>query len=317
MNERIWIIGIGYWSSVLIPKIQDIFPEHTIELIDKVKFNTSHILNNLTYGIKDLNYFMENNVAGDIVFLLTPPKTHFEIIKFSLIRKLNIWSEKPLTTNFVEAQFLLELADQMEVCLFVDDTFLYDPLIANFGDYMNFNEIKIIKSQRHAWGKILPDGGVVWDLLCHDFSIMSHFGLTLNEIEVLDVIFIELDSDAKVPVELKLRAKSSPSLKRIDISLSCISRTKIREIVFHSKNQLISYESIGATSRYTITDNLTIPGLGVTEITRIHNNMVEPISQALLDFKSLILLKRIQGSLAKHVENIQMIESVHLKIFSI
>tara|TARA_B100000989_G_scaffold64840_1_gene44923 strand:- start:3811 stop:4536 length:726 start_codon:yes stop_codon:yes gene_type:complete len=61
----------------------------------------------------------------DWIFILTPNNTHYKICKFFLEKKVNVFCEKPLTTNIKQANKLYNLAKKNNVMLYVDDVEMF------------------------------------------------------------------------------------------------------------------------------------------------------------------------------------------------
>ena len=54
----------------------------------------------------------------NFVIITTPSSTHFEIIKFFLSKKIHVFSEKPLVTNFNDSLSLKKLSLENKTILF-------------------------------------------------------------------------------------------------------------------------------------------------------------------------------------------------------
>jgi hypothetical protein len=73
----------------------------------------------------------------DWIFVATPNKTHFQIVKYLIKNKKNVFCEKPLTIKTSEAEFLYKLAKKYKVKLYVSD-------IENFGKKLLYKKINLI-----------------------------------------------------------------------------------------------------------------------------------------------------------------------------
>lgn len=117
------LIGCGNWGK----KIKKILSKDT---------NLQFISNSKTNYKKKLN-------KVDWVFVATPDKTHFQIVKFLIKKHKNVFCEKPLTTNILKAKILYRLSKKYGTKLYVSDIenfrkkFLYkkNNLIIRQGNY--------------------------------------------------------------------------------------------------------------------------------------------------------------------------------------
>ena len=99
------LIGYGNWGQIIKPKLEK--------------------LSKLTgvYRSRD-NYFSEINNL-DWIIIATPNHTHYELVKECLKKKVNVFCEKPLTTNLKQANKLYQLARKNNVMLYVDDVEMF------------------------------------------------------------------------------------------------------------------------------------------------------------------------------------------------
>ena len=197
MDNTIWIFGFGYWAKILITKINEQFKNSPIYIIDpNIKgLKTREISKFKSLNFRDIQIFKEKSKRGDLVFIFTPPATHFQIAKVALAQMCHVWVEKPLCLEFSQAQELKEDALINNLTLFIDNTFIYDDSVVKLKNLLEArNEIISLNITRTAWGKLLKTHGVIWDLLPHDLSIINYL---LGEIESHEVIDYSYNSNLK------------------------------------------------------------------------------------------------------------------------
>ena len=95
------VIGCGKWGRLIINELKKI---STIKFIYNSKNNLKQFDNNI-----------------DWIFILTPNKTHYQIVSFFLKKKINVFCEKPLTLTANKAIKLVNLAKSNGVKLYIDD----------------------------------------------------------------------------------------------------------------------------------------------------------------------------------------------------
>jgi hypothetical protein len=115
-KKNIIVIGNGTWGK----KIINVLKKHSkiVKIINsKDNYKDQHInLSNI-----------------DWVFVLTPVQTHFNIVKYFLEKKLNVFCEKPLSNSFKSAKKLISLSKKVSKILYVSDVENYKNLNVKFG----------------------------------------------------------------------------------------------------------------------------------------------------------------------------------------
>jgi predicted dehydrogenase len=146
---KIGIVGYGYWGKII-----------------ESKLNVKPIINPNSYD--DI----------DFLFVTTPPPQHYRIVKSALLKKTNVFCEKPLTLNYSSSKELIQLSYQQNVALYIDNIFL------------ERNEIKNINSVpkqtiEFIWLKNGPfKDNLINDLLYHDLYILIHL---LGDCDISDI----------------------------------------------------------------------------------------------------------------------------------
>jgi len=165
------LIGAGYWGSNFIRLIEN--KNNSFELKYVVD---SNVKIEKYETIKNLENFEDKLNDITVAFVCTPTLTHYEIVKFLLSRNINVFVEKPLTTNESQAEELYSLAEEKDLQLFVDHTFLYNDVIKRMIDLIKKKEIGDllhISFERTNLGPIRTDVSCLWDLATHDVSILN------------------------------------------------------------------------------------------------------------------------------------------------
>lgn len=179
---NIAILGAGRWGNHFIK----IFLHHPdVKLVaicdqrqEQLNFiKTKYEIN--SSEIKLLKDYQEIKKIDnlDAVIITTPAIYHFNLIRDLLEYQYHILSEKPLTTNSFQAKELTELANSKNLALFVDHTYLFNPLIQRLKKEITEEKIGSLKygyaSRTHA-DAIRQDVNVIWDLAIHDISIFNY-----------------------------------------------------------------------------------------------------------------------------------------------
>src|SRR5206468_2992 len=89
----------------------------------------------------------------------------------------HVWVEKPLALSTAQGGELVEAARQAARVLFVDETFLYDPLVREMKriiDRGGLGEVCHLSFERLGMGRIKRDSNVWWNSAPHDLSILLY-----------------------------------------------------------------------------------------------------------------------------------------------
>ena len=174
---KVGVIGLGYWGPNLVrnfltqPDVEKVTAcDQRIERLDFIKKRFPSV--DLTQNAQELI-----NGESEIIVIATPVDKHFELAKQSLEAGKHIWVEKPFTSTTAEAEALIELADQKNLKIFVDHTFIYTGAVRKMKELVDKGELgKILyfDSERINLGLFQRDVNVIWDLAPHDLSIMNY-----------------------------------------------------------------------------------------------------------------------------------------------
>jgi len=109
---RIGFIGCGYTADLYMPSIKR-YPQLELVAVTDRNQERGQAFGNY-YGIETCptNEALVSDYNLDLVVNLTNPNSHFEVTKLCLEAGKHVYSEKPMTVTFSEAQALVDLADQ-------------------------------------------------------------------------------------------------------------------------------------------------------------------------------------------------------------
>ena len=175
---NIVIIGLGYWGKNFLRLINSTNIFRLVAVVDPIKESSKIIIQEEVNFYTELDDCLNSEQSIDCAIVATNTSTHYEITKKLLSCNVNVLVEKPLTTNFMEAKELFDLADEKSLELMVDHTFLYDGGILALRDLINNGELgKLlhISFERTNLGPVRTDTNAAWDLSTHDLSILFSF----------------------------------------------------------------------------------------------------------------------------------------------
>ena len=113
----------------------------------------------------------------DAVVVATPPSLHHTMALDALRAGKHVWVEKPLALTAAGGRQLVDAARTAGRILFVDHTFLYDPMVTGMKrlvDEGELGDVWHVSLERLGMGRIRRDSNVWWNSAPHDLSILFH-----------------------------------------------------------------------------------------------------------------------------------------------
>src|SRR5437660_8921045 len=123
---RVGIIGYGYWGPNIVRNFCAIdgFSVHTI--CDQSQQSLQRVQK--AYPSARVTLDSSEVVESpeiDLVAVVTPVRTHYELAQAALNNGKHVFVEKPFTANSQQAEELIELAARRHLKIMVDHTFLF------------------------------------------------------------------------------------------------------------------------------------------------------------------------------------------------
>jgi len=113
----------------------------------------------------------------DVIAIVSPVWTHYELTKAALENGKHVFVEKPFTSTAAQGEELIDLAQQKNLKIMVDHTFLFTGAVRRIGQLIEegaLGNLYYYDSTRVNLGLFQHDVNVLWDLAPHDLSIMDH-----------------------------------------------------------------------------------------------------------------------------------------------
>ena len=174
---RMGLIGYGYWGVNILRNLRSLAGARLDMLCD----SAAEALQRAGRVCPELRLTRESadvlfSPAIDAVAIITPVWTHFELAKAALKNGKHVFLEKPLTSNSHQAEELIKLAEQQNLTLMVDHTFLFTGAVRKIRQLIysgTLGALYYYDSMRVNLGLFQHDVNVIWDLAPHDLSIMD------------------------------------------------------------------------------------------------------------------------------------------------
>jgi predicted dehydrogenase len=175
---RFAVIGYGYWGPNIVRNLRGLEGCQVVGICDQTPAARKRI-QAAHPGIpvySDANELVKSpNV--DAVAVITPVWTHYELSKAALENGKHVFVEKPFTSNVDQGIELINLAEQKNLQIMVDHTFLFTGAVRKIKKLLHdgmLGKLYYYDSTRVNLGLFQHDCNVIWDLAPHDLSIMNH-----------------------------------------------------------------------------------------------------------------------------------------------
>ncbi len=175
---RVGVIGYGYWGPNIVRNFD--LQEHS--RVTVVCDSRPEALAKVAKAHPRME--VTTDFAGvirsphiDVIAVVTPVCSHYELAKAALLNGKHIFVEKPFTASVAQAAELVEIAERKNLKIMVDHTFLFTGAVRKIRQLIDqgvLGELYYYDSTRVNLGLFQHDVNVVWDLAPHDLSIMDY-----------------------------------------------------------------------------------------------------------------------------------------------
>ena len=175
---RFGVVGYGYWGPNIVRNLRSLEGCEVVGVCDKAAAARKRI-QAAHPGVPVYNDFHEliQSPKVDVVAIITPVWTHYELTKAALENGKHVFVEKPFTSNAAQAEELINLAERKNLLIMVDHTFLFTGAVRKIEKLLKegiLGKLYYYDSTRVNLGLFQHDCNVIWDLAPHDLSILNH-----------------------------------------------------------------------------------------------------------------------------------------------
>lgn len=236
---RIGIIGAGYWGEKLL-RVFNALENVSVPLVCDSDAARRAAVPGGVGTVADAGDLLQRSDI-DVVVVATPPSSHYALAREVLAVGKHCWVEKPLAMRAAEAHELVDLAREQQRTLFVDETFLYDPLIQQAKAWIDagrLGRLYHLSFERLGMGRIRRDSNVWWNSAPHDLAILRYLvPLGVEHIQVEGFTYLQPRIADIAVATVRLIGGTSAH-----IYLSWLSPVKAASIVVVGSKGMLQYE---------------------------------------------------------------------------
>jgi len=288
-KPKIVLVGVGRFGKNHLRILKELEREGLCTLHGVVDKNSA-VLEKLrkSHGVEtstDLNDFLTDDV--DAIDIITPTDTHFPIGYKCLEAGKHVFVEKPLTTSYVQAKQLVQIAEEQSKILMVGHIFRYNSAVRKIKELLKDGKLgQVYYMFGHFMGLKDPrlDVGAVFNYTVHHIDIYNYLldklpeevtccvGYFLQRKDFEDVAFLAL----KYPGDILGIIEGSwlPPGKHRDLTVVGSRKSVTSDLL----NQTLELHNI-----YIKTHNEQLKAVN-EGATKIDIRFEEPLKLELLDF---------------------------------
>jgi len=238
MKKNIAVVGCGHWGKNLVRNFSELgalfsICDSSIEIADQYVSQYNVKKSSFTEIIND------PNIKG--VVLAVPAHLHASMAIEAMNKNKNVFVEKPLGMNEVEAEAMIATAKKNKIRLMVGHLLQYHPIFKTIREYVGegkIGEINYIYSNRLSFGKVRTEEDVIWSFAPHDISMI--LSLTGQEPEYVStnatsILQKNIADTATIHLQFKSGLKSQ-------ISVSWLHPYKEHKLVIVGQSAMLVFD---------------------------------------------------------------------------
>jgi predicted dehydrogenase len=172
------VIGYGYWGPNIVRNLRALEGCQVVGICDQTPAARKRIqAAHPGVAVHSDSHELVRSADVDVIAVITPVWTHYELAKEALENGKHVFVEKPFTSTAAQAEELINLAEQKNLKIMVDHTFLFTGAVRKIQKVIKegmLGKLYYYDSTRVNLGLFQHDCNVIWDLAPHDLSIMNH-----------------------------------------------------------------------------------------------------------------------------------------------
>ena len=188
----------------------------------------------------------------DAIAVVTPVWTHYDLVKAALENGKHVFVEKPFTSNSAQGEELINLAQQKNLTIMVDHTFLFTGAVKKISQLLNegtLGNLYYYDSTRVNLGLFQHDINVLWDLAPHDLSIMDYLIKTSPE-----AIVATGQSHLNGCEDVAYMTLYFPEKVIAHINVNWLSPVKVRTTLIGGEKRMLVWNDLEADEKVKVYD---------------------------------------------------------------
>src|ERR1039458_465228 len=266
---KVGVVGYGYWG----PNVARNFNHAGISEVVAITDKRTDCLHRAKQAFPQANVTKDcqevlTSPDIDVVAVVTPVWTHYELAKTALNNGKHIFVEKPFTANTAQAEELIELAAKKKLQIMVDHTFLFTGAVRKIRQLVDegvMGKLFYYDSMRVNLGLFQHDINVIWDLAPHDLSIMDHVIQKKPE-----AIVATGEKHLNSYVDIAFLTIYFPDHVVAHINVNWLSPVKVRTTLIGGEKKMLVWNDLEADEKLRVYDR----GVNITSQEGVYDLLV-------------------------------------------
>lgn len=294
---NVGVIGYGYWG----PNVARNF--HSVSSIKLTAISDS---SGKRLGLAQSHYpFIKawsdpmeliRSLDVDVVAIVTPVFTHYEMARAALLAGKHVFVEKPFTSTSAQAEALIDLAARKGLKIMVDHTFLFTGAVKKIKEEIDsgrLGRLLFYDSVRVNLGLFQHDVNVIWDLAPHDLSIMGHL-INRKPIALAAHGTVHFEGGYEDIAYLAVEFEGNSFIAHFHVNW--LSPVKIRKTLISGDKKMLVWDDLDADEKVKIYDR------GV-DVKSTNNHSKDGIHELLVSYRSGdVHIPKLEGTEALKAE---------------
>ena len=250
---RMGVIGYGYWGPNIVRNLHNLEGSRVVALCD----NDTSALRRAKQAFPSIDVTANSaeflrSAQIDAVAVVTPVWTHFELAKTALLNGKHVFVEKPFTSTPEQAEELIELAETKSLKIMVDHTFLFTGAVRKMRQLVDegvLGNLYYYDAMRVNLGLFQHDVSVLWDLACHDLSIMDYLIQ-----ETPEAVVATGEKHLNGHVDVAFLTVYFPGKVIAHINVSWLSPVKVRTTLIGGEKKMLVWNDLAPDEQIKVYD---------------------------------------------------------------
>jgi predicted dehydrogenase len=231
---RVGVFGVGHLGKYHLNNWKEIEDVKLVGFCDPSDENAKTAKDH--YGLKRFKNASDLIEASDIVDIVAPTTSHYELCKMAILKSKHVFVEKPLANTIAEAKEIVKLTKEANIKLQVGHVERFNPAFLALKEY----ELNPMFIEVHRLAQFNPRGtdvSVILDLMIHDIDII----LSIVKSNVKNVYANGVDVLSDTPDIANVRIEFDNGCV-CNLTSSRISMKRMRKMRLFQKDSYISID---------------------------------------------------------------------------
>lgn len=245
---RIGVIGCGHWGPNHVRVFSQLKGVVVTGVADRdaKRVATLRELFPQVRGYADHQQLLASGEV-DAVVVVTPTRTHFQIVSDALNSGKHVLCEKPLCMEPTEGEQLVALAQSKGLVLMVGHIFLFNAGLLKVKELIAADEIgsvRYLSAVRTNLGPVRSDVNAAYDLASHDISVFNWLlDAEPTEVRAMGAAFVQPGIEDVVVATLRY-----PGNVLASIQCSWLDPKKVRQLTVVGSKRMITWDDLALSN---------------------------------------------------------------------